>query len=196
VLLSVPGNYRKESHRHRIGLQNMPEDLPSPLPDTRDYRVGKAYWVAFFNSMIDALGAYSGMGSFGCSARRFRLYSPSLRCHALCHCRRVIPETHSGGNERTANVLSHYRLVVMMVMDIALGVSDTSRRAMRGALCPAVVRRDVCSRFFCGEVVFLSYYTVVFIVLAFFSEIEIAARDLADRWWLMSMSRSIVKGVC
>jgi hypothetical protein len=51
---------------------------------------------------------------------------------------------------------------------------------MRGALCPAVVRGRCVLRFFCGEVVFLSYLHCRVYSISIFPEIEIAARDLAE----------------
>jgi zinc transporter ZupT len=106
-----------------IGLQNMPEGLAVAFALIREnYRVGKAYWVAFLTGMIEPLGALLGYGLV-------RLFSPALPlilafaagAMLFVIADEVIPETHSGGNERTATYSLIIGFVVMMVMDIALG---------------------------------------------------------------------------
>ncbi len=106
-----------------IGLQNMPEGLAVAFALMREnYSVGKAYWIAFLTGLIEPVGALLGYGLV-------QLFSPALPfilavaagAMLFVIADEVIPETHSGGNERTATYALIVGFVIMMVMDIALG---------------------------------------------------------------------------
>ena len=106
-----------------IGLQNMPEGLAVAFALIREkYSVGKAYWIAFLTGLIEPIGALLGYGLV-------RLFSPALPfilavaggAMLFVIADEVIPETHSGGNERLATFALIIGFVIMMVMDIALG---------------------------------------------------------------------------
>ena len=106
-----------------IGLQNIPEGLAVAFALIREkYSVGKAYWIAFLTGLIEPVGALLGYGLV-------RLFSPALPfilavaggAMLFVIADEVIPETHSGGNERLATFALIIGFVIMMVMDIALG---------------------------------------------------------------------------
>jgi zinc transporter ZupT len=80
------------------------------------YSVGKAYWIAFLTGLIEPIGALLGYGLV-------RLFSPALPfilavaggAMLFVIADEVIPETHSGGNERLATFALIIGFVIMMV---------------------------------------------------------------------------------
>ncbi len=106
-----------------IGLQNMPEGLAVAFALMREkYSVKKAYWIALLTGLIEPVGAFLGFGL----VRLFRPALPFILAVAagamlFVIADEVIPETHSGGNERMATYSLIVGFIIMMVMDIALG---------------------------------------------------------------------------
>ncbi len=106
-----------------IGLQNMPEGLAVAFALMREnYSAKKAFWIALITGLLEPVAAYLGFGLV-------RLFHPALPfilalaggAMLFVITDEVIPETHSGGNERIASYAMIIGFVVMMVLDVWLG---------------------------------------------------------------------------
>ena len=87
-----------------------------------NYSAKKAFWIALITGLLEPVAAYLGFGLV-------RLFHPALPfilalaggAMLFVITDEVIPETHSGGNERIASYAMIIGFVVMMVLDVWLG---------------------------------------------------------------------------
>ncbi len=106
-----------------IGLQNMPEGLAVALALVREkYPPWKAFLIALLTGLVEPIGGLIGVGLVHI-ARPILPIALAFAAGAMLFVisDEIIPETHSGGNQRIATYGVLIGFVIMMILDVSLG---------------------------------------------------------------------------
>lgn len=106
-----------------IALQNMPEGLAVALALVREkYSPRKAFLVALLTGLVEPIGGLIGIALVQI-ARPILPIALAFAAGAMLFVisDEIIPETHSGGNQRVATYGVLIGFVIMMILDVSLG---------------------------------------------------------------------------
>lgn len=106
-----------------IGLQNMPEGLAVALALVAErYPPGRAVWIATLTGLVEPVGGFLGAVALALAEPLLPwglTFAAGAMLYIISH--EIIPETHRSGYRKEATGGLTVGLVVMLVLDVALG---------------------------------------------------------------------------
>ena len=106
-----------------IGLQNMPEGLAVALALVAErYPPGRAVWIATLTGLVEPVGGVLGAVALALAEPLLPwglTFAAGAMLYIISH--EIIPETHRSGYRKEATGGLTVGLVVMLVLDVALG---------------------------------------------------------------------------